>query len=114
MAKNDDPANKLKDVPKSKGHGCCYSHRAPGCDTDVIQDCVCSVDDSCCSSTWDETCVAQIAKLNCGKCSEADRIVPPLNETAAPPPKPVEDAVAKEQDAPPLEDEPATGSLSKG
>merc|ERR1711871_384796 len=108
---SENPSNKIKDATKWKGHGCCYSHHAPGCDTRAIQDCVCSIDDSCCSSTWDETCVAQIAKLNCGTCSTADRIAPPVNETVTSVPEPIEDTVVKEPDAAPLEEEAATSIM---
>ena len=53
-----------------------------------MQDCVCAQDDSCCSGSWDEHCVLELDKHNCGKCTVADRKNPNLNVTTAAKPEP--------------------------
>jgi len=86
MYENTYDGLNTNDSKSTYGQGCCYSHEEPGCEVPQIQDCVCAVDDSCCSSTWDDHCVKQLVKMNCGKCSAKDRVPPPprvKNETEA-------------------------------
>jgi hypothetical protein len=40
---------------------CCMAQMGPGCDNMEIQDCVCAGDDFCCSDTWDDQCVSEVA-----------------------------------------------------
>ncbi len=47
---------------------CCSAHASPGCTNSAIASCVCAVDDLCCTSRWDETCVSEIAVADCGVC----------------------------------------------
>jgi hypothetical protein len=44
---------------------CCESHGMMGCSVAAISDCVCSVDDSCCVSSWDAKCVEQVTRMKC-------------------------------------------------
>lgn len=47
---------------------CCAPHDGMGCTNPEISMCVCANDEFCCSSSWDETCVGEIAEFNCGAC----------------------------------------------
>ncbi|NUN13670.1 MAG: hypothetical protein HUU55_08535 [Myxococcales bacterium] len=44
---------------------CCEANPTPGCEDSTITDCVCDLDTSCCTGTWDEAC-AQLAQGACG------------------------------------------------
>ena len=43
---------------------CCVPHLTPGCSNLEIEGCVCSFDDFCCSTEWDEICVDEV--FECG------------------------------------------------
>ncbi len=59
------------------GGDCCSVHSAPGCDDAVCEADVCSVDPSCCSSGWDESCRAEAVSL-CSICSSGFKSGPTL------------------------------------
>jgi hypothetical protein len=48
---------------------CCEQQAGPGCPDATVQECVCAVDDYCCSVFWDLTCVGEVETLSCGSCS---------------------------------------------
>jgi hypothetical protein len=48
---------------------CCSAQMGPGCDDPMIADCVCAIDDFCCSTQWDATCAIFVALFACGTCS---------------------------------------------
>lgn len=48
---------------------CCEQQPGAGCPDAAVQDCVCAVDDYCCSVFWDLTCVGEVESLSCGSCS---------------------------------------------
>jgi hypothetical protein len=51
------------------GDGCCFPSMSPGCGIDPqVEQCVCSQDDYCCTTAWDEQCVAQVDQFGCGFC----------------------------------------------
>ncbi len=63
----DDPIS----VEDSRAHGCCVEGQA-SC-TDIIpSECVCAVDEYCCTVEWDLVCVAEITALGCGGCNTVD------------------------------------------
>lgn len=47
---------------------CCTAHDGPGCADETIEACVCEQDDLCCSSSWDDVCVSEVASFGCGTC----------------------------------------------
>jgi len=47
---------------------CCTAHDGPGCADATIEACVCAQDDLCCSSSWDDVCVSEVASFGCGTC----------------------------------------------
>ena len=47
------------------GADCCAIQAVPGCSDPVLESCVCSFDDYCCSSEWDDVCVDEAVQL-CG------------------------------------------------
>ena len=47
---------------------CCMANGTPGCVDLVIQDCVCALDDFCCTVEWDVSCVLQVNTGKCGLC----------------------------------------------
>jgi hypothetical protein len=49
---------------------CCQSNGSPGCNDALITQCVCAQDAYCCDTTWDETCVAELAQFGCGTCAD--------------------------------------------
>ncbi len=51
---------------------CCVSDGEPGCDDPDVQQCVCAVDETCCTEGWDFQCVQQVDTLGCGGCGEFD------------------------------------------
>lgn len=50
------------------GTGCCEVHDGTGCDDQGVSDCVCAIDDFCCTISWDETCVQEVEAFGCGAC----------------------------------------------
>ncbi len=48
---------------------CCTERDQPGCDQQLIEQCVCGADDYCCNGTWDGVCVAQVETEGCAECS---------------------------------------------
>jgi hypothetical protein len=48
--------------------GCCEAHATPSCDDAAVAECVCAQNDLCCTTSWDEQCVAQVETLGCGTC----------------------------------------------
>lgn len=59
------------DAPVMPSSDCCDAHPSPGCDDELVRDCVCTVDESCCTARWDQTCVNLVtdAAPPCGICS---------------------------------------------
>ncbi|MEC8320821.1 MAG: hypothetical protein VX012_05385 [Planctomycetota bacterium] len=51
------------------GHSCCSSG-GPGCEDEVVRDCVCELDPYCCEVAWDQWCVQAVEEGGCGSCSE--------------------------------------------
>lgn len=47
---------------------CCDQQAGSGCSDTAVQDCVCAVDDYCCSVLWDLTCAGEVETLGCGSC----------------------------------------------
>lgn len=47
---------------------CCEQQDGAGCPDTTVQDCVCAVDDYCCTTFWDLTCVGEVETLSCGSC----------------------------------------------
>jgi hypothetical protein len=49
---------------------CCDAHAWPGCDSSVIESCVCELRPSCCTDQWTEECALSVA-ADCGQfCAE--------------------------------------------
>jgi hypothetical protein len=48
-------------------HNCCNYGHGVGCNDDTIRQCVCAQDNFCCTTVWDQTCVARVVK-GCGNC----------------------------------------------
>jgi hypothetical protein len=46
------------------GSSCCTADVGVGCDDPVVENCVCSFDDYCCTSLWDDICVSEA--IDCG------------------------------------------------
>jgi hypothetical protein len=44
---------------------CCEAHGGTGCSVAAIEACVCGMDEFCCSSEWDSTCVGEIDEFGC-------------------------------------------------
>jgi len=40
----------------------------PGCDDPAIAECVCFVDDFCCTTQWDAVCATFVELFLCGTC----------------------------------------------
>ena len=60
---SNDPA-----VPHSGSTGsCCSAHPGIGCADPYIESCVCGIDPSCCTESWDVTCAQRAAGL-CAAC----------------------------------------------
>jgi len=49
------------------GGDCCAAHGNPGCDDDMVEQCVCNEDYVCCVDQWDDICV-DIAMSTCAAC----------------------------------------------
>jgi hypothetical protein len=54
----------------SERASCCAAHAEPGCDDSTpeypnIEECVCERDSYCCSTAWDEFCVAEVPLFGC-------------------------------------------------
>ncbi len=47
---------------------CCEEQEGPGCDAELVKECVCADDTYCCESVWDGVCVAQVESLGCASC----------------------------------------------
>jgi hypothetical protein len=51
------------------GNGtCCTIQPTPTCSNSSITSCVCAVDPYCCTTSWDQTCVAEVNSYGCGNC----------------------------------------------
>ncbi|MBL8944909.1 MAG: hypothetical protein JNK45_17230, partial [Myxococcales bacterium] len=48
---------------------CCSGHEGMGCTNPEISMCVCAMDDFCCTTKWDDTCVGEVASFGCGTCN---------------------------------------------
>ena len=48
---------------------CCSAHEGMGCTNPEISMCVCAMDDFCCTTKWDDTCVGEVASFGCGTCN---------------------------------------------
>lgn len=48
---------------------CCSAQASAGCDDQAIADCVCFIDDYCCTTEWDAACAAFVELFFCGSCS---------------------------------------------
>jgi len=46
---------------------CCIDNQTPGCEDAAVQECVCGMDDFCCSTEWDDMCAATAAE-ECDAC----------------------------------------------
>ena len=44
---------------------CCEAHAGTGCSVAAIEACVCGMDEFCCSSEWDATCVGEVDEFGC-------------------------------------------------
>jgi hypothetical protein len=52
---------------------CCDALEEPGCPAEpAVEACVCQDDEYCCSSAWDDWCVAEVDALGCGTCCLPD------------------------------------------
>lgn len=47
---------------------CCSAQAGPGCDDQAIADCVCFIDDYCCTTQWDSVCAIFVELFLCGSC----------------------------------------------
>jgi hypothetical protein len=47
---------------------CCEANGTPGCDILVVANCVCALDEWCCTNGWDQACVGEISEYGCGSC----------------------------------------------
>ncbi|MEE9294187.1 MAG: hypothetical protein V3W34_04360 [Phycisphaerae bacterium] len=56
----------LNNIPDSCEGSCCLPKDTPGCSDSIVQDCVCSFDNYCCSIAWDGLC--SIEAEQCGSC----------------------------------------------
>ena len=45
---------------------CCEGHTTPSCEDDDVVQCVCDVDDYCCTDEWDTICVVKALENDCG------------------------------------------------
>jgi hypothetical protein len=52
-------------------HDCCVSGTA-GCDDPTVEACVCAADSFCCSTNWDDMCVAKVGTLLCAPSCDPD------------------------------------------
>jgi hypothetical protein len=67
---------------------CCEDHGGKGCHDQVIEDCVCARDASCCKTKWDLFCAELVEKLRvvdgalnrCGRCPNVVMMAPDLAE----------------------------------
>jgi len=50
------------------GGECCMPTGGPGCGDQAVADCVCQIDDYCCSTEWDDQCVQEVLLFGCGIC----------------------------------------------
>ncbi|NUO53904.1 MAG: hypothetical protein HOV80_34095 [Polyangiaceae bacterium] len=50
------------------GGQCCMPTGGPGCGDPTIEQCLCAIDDYCCSTDWDDQCVAEVSLFGCGMC----------------------------------------------
>lgn len=50
---------------------CCAAHGTPGCSDATVQNCVCSVDNTCCVIEWNAACVEQAVLHNCAACPDS-------------------------------------------
>lgn len=55
------------------GDACCFASPSPGCSGDaIVEQCVCSQDDYCCTTEWDDQCVGEVDEFGCGFCGGSD------------------------------------------
>ena len=50
------------------GLDCCVAEATPGCADPSVEQCVCAVDDYCCTTEWNDECVFLVDELGCGSC----------------------------------------------
>ncbi|MCA9690675.1 MAG: hypothetical protein KC636_13785 [Myxococcales bacterium] len=48
---------------------CCTPMETIGCSNGTIQNCVCTQDDYCCATKWDQQCVNEVEEFGCGSCN---------------------------------------------
>lgn len=58
--------------PKFDAGDCCTPNSTPGCADPSASECVCALDDFCCSIEWDHVCVDLLSESGCGDCSAAE------------------------------------------
>jgi hypothetical protein len=62
-------------LPTGEGSGpgewssCCAEQSGPGCGDEAVEECVCYVDDYCCTQRWDDYCAGEVSALSCAACS---------------------------------------------
>lgn len=66
-------------VVPTPGGDCCEPHGGASCDDSACRDCVCALDDPCCTDRWDDDCVSR-ASLECA----ADCPCPGMGDCCAP------------------------------
>ena len=49
---------------------CCEPHAEAGCESAAVEACVCAMDEFCCDSEWDDTCVSEVASFGCSDACE--------------------------------------------
>ncbi len=53
------------------GNSCCEAGFVPGCCDTAVQQCVCALDDYCCTFEWDDLCASEVSAFGCGLCPMA-------------------------------------------
>jgi hypothetical protein len=57
---------------------CCVTHKGPECLNSEVSKCVCNRKASCCTKTWDLTCVDAVMQFGCATCSGATLTATPF------------------------------------
>lgn len=66
-----DFSNTFGPVCKAAGvTTCCAEHGSGGCDNQIVEQCVCGIDEYCCLEAWDDVC-AEMAAGECAACGGA-------------------------------------------
>ncbi len=72
---DDDPSGSETFVDLAAG--CCEPVDEPGCSDPAIEPCVCGIDDYCCTTAWDASCVAIASYGDCAGGCIVDEPPPP-------------------------------------